>query len=223
MVSIRFEASEAMYEEGGALFGSKQPDSLELGPFDYVQLTYDHLRVAPDGDPIGFFTDGRLWSVGVERIPLDDKWWSVGPAPDGLLFSDVVLHTEARASAAAEAGKQDRPDWVVCVRLADGSCATDRVTGGVAAAEAALKAALERERAELEEDGEEPAGALLPASGLFELGELVLRWAGPLREGDLERFSDAMGFSSVPGALSEIGEAIRSRGEEDARPESESG
>lgn len=222
MVSVSFSASDAMYEEGGALFGSEQPDGLELGPFEYVQLTYETVTVGPDGDPIGFFTDG-LWSVGVERIPLNDKWWSVGPAPDGLLFSDVVLHTETRESAGAEPARQDRPDWAVCVRLADGSCAIDRVTGGVSAAEAALEAALARERAELVQGGEEPQGALLPAACLFDLGELVLRWAGPLREEDIEQFSDSVGFSSVPGALSEVAAAIRARSEGGACPEGKSG
>jgi hypothetical protein len=50
MVRVDFSASEAMFECGGALCGSSQPDSLELGPFEYVQLTYETLRVGPDGE-----------------------------------------------------------------------------------------------------------------------------------------------------------------------------
>ncbi len=96
MVRVDFSASEAMFECGGALCGSSQPDSLELGPFEYVQLTYETLRVGPDGELIAFFTEAGVWSVGVQRIPLNGDWSSIGPTPDGLLFSDVVLSTQSR-------------------------------------------------------------------------------------------------------------------------------
>lgn len=92
-VKISFTASEVLYEPGGALYESKQPDSLELGPFDFVQLTYEGIRVGPDGDHIGFFKDG-LWALGVETIPLGQSWSKFGPAPNALLFSDVGIYSE---------------------------------------------------------------------------------------------------------------------------------
>lgn len=39
MVTIHLSASEALYEEDGPLYGSDQPDSIELGPYDFVQFT----------------------------------------------------------------------------------------------------------------------------------------------------------------------------------------
>lgn len=90
-VKITCTASEAMYEEG-ALYGSDQPDFLELGPYEFVQLTYEGLRVGPDGDHIGFYSHG-VWSIGVQHVPIPDApgWRNFGPSPDGLLFSDVTI------------------------------------------------------------------------------------------------------------------------------------
>jgi hypothetical protein len=43
----------------------------EVGPFEYVEITYDLLRVSPDGDTIGGFRDGFWWLDG-DSIPFSD-------------------------------------------------------------------------------------------------------------------------------------------------------
>ena len=96
---ITFSASDALYDEGGPLFGSDQRDELILGPFpDFVQITYDTVRVGDnDEDTIAFYRDG-LWRVGVARIPEGNGQYSVGPCDESLLFSDLTLtatHREA--------------------------------------------------------------------------------------------------------------------------------
>jgi hypothetical protein len=100
---VVFEASEALYEEGGPLSGSEQPQRLELGTFEFVQLTYEGLRVGPEGEHIAFLVDG-LWRLGVEHVPSGNGWTSFGPAPNGLVFSDVII---AEASEEGDDGVEE--------------------------------------------------------------------------------------------------------------------
>lgn len=48
-----------------------EPDIVTLGPFEYVELTYQHLRVDPDGEQIGGFRDGYWWLKG-DNYPFSD-------------------------------------------------------------------------------------------------------------------------------------------------------
>lgn len=88
---VTFTASDALYEDGGPLVGSDQPDCLPLGPFaDSVQLTYADLRVGAAGEVIARYSDG-LWRVGEARVPDGNSWRSLGPCEHSLLFSDVTI------------------------------------------------------------------------------------------------------------------------------------
>jgi hypothetical protein len=88
---ITFIAADALYEDGGPLHGSDQPDCLPLGPFsESVQLTYADLRVGAEGDVIAHYGDG-LWRVGEARVPDGSGWRSLGPCEHSLLFSDVTI------------------------------------------------------------------------------------------------------------------------------------
>ena len=73
MVMLTLGRSEAMFDEG------RFPDApdevpgsvIELGPFEYVGLTYNLLRIGPEGDVIGCFKDG-LWWLDNNPYPFSD-------------------------------------------------------------------------------------------------------------------------------------------------------
>lgn len=46
--------------------------SKEMGPFPFVQLTYDLLRVGPEGEEIASFTSGFWTRVGYAEEPWSD-------------------------------------------------------------------------------------------------------------------------------------------------------
>jgi hypothetical protein len=53
-----------------------------LGPFDWVQLTYDEIRVSPNGDPVALFDEGDWHLYGDTNSGLDREPWSdvvIGP------------------------------------------------------------------------------------------------------------------------------------------------
>ena len=50
------------------VFGQENRESETFGPYDFVQLTYDALRVGPDGDrELATFRDG-IWTTDDNRI-----------------------------------------------------------------------------------------------------------------------------------------------------------
>ncbi len=68
MTTVRLFRSDGMQERYPE--GANHSDR-GLGPFEWVQLTYEELRAAPDGDRIAFFdgvqgawitADGARWS-----------------------------------------------------------------------------------------------------------------------------------------------------------------
>lgn len=50
----------------------------DLGPFPFVQLTYEALRVGPEGDDLAFY-DGHVWKL-----------------KDGTVWTDVVIFGESK-------------------------------------------------------------------------------------------------------------------------------
>lgn len=51
-----------------------------IGPYDFVQLTYDLLRVGPSGDELASFEDG---------------WWKIIAGDHaGEVFSDAIIHAD---------------------------------------------------------------------------------------------------------------------------------
>lgn len=56
-------------------------DPVRFGPFDFVQITYQSLRVGPDGDPLAWVDRSGLWRVEGDRSETDTEWW----------YSDVVI------------------------------------------------------------------------------------------------------------------------------------
>ena len=59
------------------------------GPFDYVQLTYDELRVGPEGEFAAQYIHSSPRGHG--------RWimWDPGPfAADPDWYSDVIIYTE---------------------------------------------------------------------------------------------------------------------------------
>lgn len=60
--------------------GQQDKQSQEFGPFEFVQLTYEGLRIAPDGEWLANYTDGfwRLTDESVKSISADDlqQEWS---------------------------------------------------------------------------------------------------------------------------------------------------
>lgn len=51
---------------------------VELGPFEYVELTYEFLRTGPEGEMIGCFNEGVWWLDG-NKYPFSDlDVWAEG-------------------------------------------------------------------------------------------------------------------------------------------------
>jgi hypothetical protein len=75
---IIFEASDALYEAG--LVRPFQPNTFNLDCQDFVQLTYDQVRLGPDGD------------VHIAAFDYASSCWRINlPEHEGFLFSDVVI------------------------------------------------------------------------------------------------------------------------------------
>lgn len=94
-VTVRFEASEALYE--GEVVARDQPSNVELGPFEWVQVTYEWLRCAPIGEDIAVWSDG-VWKI-IGNHPVIEAAANLGGNKldpkmvdtNGLLFSDFVI------------------------------------------------------------------------------------------------------------------------------------
>jgi hypothetical protein len=90
---LHLYASETLYEEGGPLYGSDQPESMKLGPYpDYIELTYKFLRVGPDGDHLAAFDAKReVWVVGVDIEQRGIITVMKGHDPNGTVWSDITI------------------------------------------------------------------------------------------------------------------------------------
>lgn len=106
MYMLNLSASESLYDgpefgasQPGPLYGSDQPDRMTLGPFpDYVELTYEYLRVGPDGDHIAAFdTERGVWVVGVTSEQHGIVTEMKGHDPDGTIWSDIVITVKEEA------------------------------------------------------------------------------------------------------------------------------
>lgn len=62
-----------------------------LGPFDWVQITYDTVRIPPDGETILIMGKDKDWyPVKIEK--LDEYWSSLEANTDSpCKWSDVIL------------------------------------------------------------------------------------------------------------------------------------
>jgi len=58
MIKVRFESP------------SRDEIGPTCGPFDWVQVTYELLRIAPDGDPFAVFTGKGWYLLGTEYAPV---------------------------------------------------------------------------------------------------------------------------------------------------------
>lgn len=83
-MKIVFETSEALREQG--LVSPRQPDTVEIeiedstyGFGSFVQITYDFVRVGPDGDHIG------------RHDHENGCWYLFDPVYEGMLFSDIII------------------------------------------------------------------------------------------------------------------------------------
>src|SRR3954468_18711714 len=97
---LNLSASEALYDgpefgndTPGPLYKSNQPDSMVLGPFpDYIELTYEYVRVGPEGEHIAAFDSERgVWVLGVNSTQRGIITQMEGHDPDGTVWSDVVI------------------------------------------------------------------------------------------------------------------------------------
>ena len=93
MVKIRFERNQ--HDKWSQEFGP-----FEFAPFEFAQLTYDGLRVGPDGAWLANWIDG-FWRITNEEIKtvtaeeLEQEW------------SDVVIYTADEALALTERGDRN--------------------------------------------------------------------------------------------------------------------
>lgn len=93
MISVEFRASPALHERDNP--PAQEPElELTLGPFGWVQLTYNFLRTSPDGDTIAAWNaEAGLWEADIESVPIEgsEPWHSVQPKADARVFSDIVI------------------------------------------------------------------------------------------------------------------------------------
>lgn len=96
---VRFERSDGMLEHIDNSGETREVTQyIVLGPFEWVQMTYGELRIAPDGDVLAFVTEGHWFLVeaasslgasGLVRLhttKLDRQW----------PFSDVIVYGGAQ-------------------------------------------------------------------------------------------------------------------------------
>ncbi len=81
---VHFETCDSLRE--GEYVSEDQPDVLTFGPFDFVQLTYEWLRVGPEGEHIAAVDRNGLWRL------LDVE--SAGGGLMSYRFSDVTINDE---------------------------------------------------------------------------------------------------------------------------------
>ena len=72
MLYVTFHKSDGCVES----HSDESDESVTIGPFEWVELTYDRLRIAPNGDVIAFYTccwlreeDGKHYSDVVIASP----------------------------------------------------------------------------------------------------------------------------------------------------------
>ena len=76
---------------------SRDEEGPKLGPFAWLQVTYDELRMAPEGDTLAVLNE-HGWHLRVKREPIGGGWVSVTPDESAPAWSDFVI------SAAEEKG-----------------------------------------------------------------------------------------------------------------------
>lgn len=62
---------------------------LMFGPFDFVQLTYELLRVGPDGDDIAVINEDNDWILQPDQLARERYPYLEAHA--GKHFSDVII------------------------------------------------------------------------------------------------------------------------------------
>lgn len=67
--------------------GQEDKWSQEFGPFEFVQLTYEGLRISPNGDWLANYIDGfwKLTDVTIKTVTLDELTQD---------WSDVIIYTK---------------------------------------------------------------------------------------------------------------------------------
>lgn len=87
---VRLERSEGCLEAMPERVAVALAQQVILGPYEWVQLTYSELRVAPDGETIAHY-DGSYWRVVVrDRMPFVHLNISVLDREHP--FSDVIVY-----------------------------------------------------------------------------------------------------------------------------------
>lgn len=96
-VKLTLSASPALYEcEEPIADISAQPESLTIGPFEWIQLTYDFLRVGARCDDYTGVRDESTSGEHVAQLNHDNATWVtsgvIDELPAGYIFSDVTIY-----------------------------------------------------------------------------------------------------------------------------------
>ena len=66
-----------------------------LGPYEWLQLTYDALRCSPDGETIAMQGEDDHWYIGTRCEPVDGgSWQRVSAEMNGEPYSGVTVFVE---------------------------------------------------------------------------------------------------------------------------------
>lgn len=100
---LYLSASESLYDgpdfgtpTPGPLYQSDQPEMMTLGPFpDYIELTYEYLRVGPEGDHLAAFDSERgVWVLGIDSERVGVINVMKGHDPNGTVWSDIAIRVK---------------------------------------------------------------------------------------------------------------------------------
>ncbi len=93
MLHVRFERSDGVVEKFDEDVVQLLSREIVIGPFEWVQMTYNELRVSPDGDTLAILDRSEgVWYLASRGEALT-RQWSVGQANFEHPFSDVVVYS----------------------------------------------------------------------------------------------------------------------------------
>lgn len=86
-VFVTFEATMSLYESGYRK--ESEPEAVTVGPFNWVQLTYELLRYAPDGASMADYMQ-TAWKIHDNAI--DKPKWLIQLLQWSPWYSDIIIH-----------------------------------------------------------------------------------------------------------------------------------
>lgn len=83
---------------------------LTLGPFEWVQITYNLLRVSEDGDFLAEYDekDSGDWIISPSKKPMDKTFTERFAKYEGEIYSDIIIFSSEELLDLDAINKEDR-------------------------------------------------------------------------------------------------------------------